>query len=237
MFVALRRSLFNNRELDKVYTQFASRKSVATKTKFSVLSSETHWNLNYSTTCNMSKTALVILAPGSEEMEFVIAADVLRRAGVKVTVAGLAGVDAVKCSRDVCIVPDTSLDIAKGGLYDAIVLPGGLGGSQAMCESAELGALLKEQEAAGRIVAAICAAPTALLAHGIFSGKNLTSYPLVKNQLVDTYKYVDDQKVVQDGNLITSRGPGTAFDFGLKLAEVLAGADKAKEVAKGMLLA
>ncbi|XP_011188284.2 protein dj-1beta [Zeugodacus cucurbitae] len=237
MFVALRRSLFNNRKLNKIYIPFPIKPSATTKPYLCVLSSQTQLNLSYSNSCNMSKTALVILAPGSEEMEFVIAADVLRRAGVKVTVAGLSGVDAVKCSRDVCIVPDTSFDIAKGGIYDAIVLPGGLGGAKAMSESAELGALLKEQEAAGRIVAAICAAPTALLAHGIGSGKNLTAYPSVKGKLKDAYKYIDDQNVVQDGNLITSRGPGTAFDFGLKLAEVLTGSDKAKDVAKGMLLA
>ncbi|XP_053967682.1 protein dj-1beta [Anastrepha ludens] len=231
MFVALRRSLFNSITLTGKIT---SAKAAQHR---SLLSTTNQWNFDYSTSCNMSKTALVILAPGSEEMEFVVAADVLRRAGVKVTVAGLLGADAVKCSRDVCIVPDTSLEIAKGGIFDAIVLPGGLGGAKAMSENAVLGALLKEQEAAGRIVAAICAAPTALVAHGICCGKSLTSYPSVKDKLKGSYKYVDNEKVVQDGNLITSRGPGTAFDFGLKLAEVLTSADKAKEVAKGMLLA
>ncbi|XP_065371310.1 protein dj-1beta [Calliphora vicina] len=184
----------------------------------------------------MSKTALIILAPGAEEMEFVISADVLRRAGVKVTVAGLSGTEPVKCSRDVMILPDTSLEASKSNKYDVVILPGGLGGSKAMAESAVVGEILKQQEAEGRIVAAICAAPTALAAHSICQGKSLTSYPSVKSQLEAIYKYVDDQTVVQDGNLITSRGPGTAFEFGLKIAEVLAGSDKAAEVAKGMLL-
>ncbi|XP_017474816.1 PREDICTED: protein deglycase DJ-1 [Rhagoletis zephyria] len=239
MFVVLRRSLFNNCKQNQICKSFAGRESSRTTAQQnrSRLLLANKWTTNYSTSGNMSKSALVILAPGAEEMEFVIAADVLRRAGIKVTIAGLLSADAVKCSRDVCIVPDTSLELTKGGIFDAIVLPGGLGGAKAMSENAALGALLKEQEAAGRIVAAICAAPTALLAHGICSGKSLTSYPSVKGKLDSTYKYVDDEKVVQDGNLITSRGPGTAFDFGLKLAEVLAGADKAKEVAKGMLLA
>ncbi|XP_004518029.1 protein dj-1beta [Ceratitis capitata] len=237
MFVGLGRSLLNKKIGSVFLLTSGVKKIFLNPNNYVKFLTKIERNLEYSTSCNMSKTALVILAPGGEEMEFVIAADVLRRAGVKVTVAGLLGGDAVKCSRDVCIVPDTSLDIAKGSIYDAIVLPGGLGGAKAMSENAELGALLKEQEAAGRIVAAICAAPTALVAHGIGTGKSLTSYPSVKKQLEDAYQYVDDQKVVQDGNLITSRGPGTAFDFGLKLAEVLAGADKAKEVAKGMLLA
>lgn len=124
-----------------------------------------------------------------------------------------------------------------------------------MSESSALGQILQQQESEGRIVAAICAAPTALAAHNICLGKYLTSYPSVKSQLESNYKYliqiafvlylyinlfyfryVDDQTVVQDGNLITSRGPGTAFEFGLKIAEVLTGSDKAAEVARGMLL-
>lgn len=105
-----------------------------------------------------------------------------------------------------------------------------------MSESATLGRLLKTQEQSGRLIAAICAAPTSLLAHSIGLGKSITSYPGVKNQLVDKYKYVDTEYVVQDGQLVTSQGPGTAMVFGLKLAEILAGSDKAQEVAKGMLL-
>lgn len=117
-----------------------------------------------------------------------------------------------------------------------IVLPGGLGGSQAMAESSLVGDILRDQESNGKLIAAICAAPTALLAHKIALGKSLTSYPSVKDKLSADYKYVDDKLVVQDGQLITSRGPGTAFLFGLKIVEVLVGAEKAKEVAKGMLV-
>lgn len=85
-------------------------------------------------------------------------------------------------------------------------------------------------------MAAICAAPCALLAHSIGLGKQITSYPAMKDKLADKYAYVDDKLVVQDGQLLTSRGPGTAFVFALKLVEVLVGVDKAREVAKGMLL-
>ncbi|BFF92311.1 protein dj-1beta [Drosophila madeirensis] len=185
---------------------------------------------------NMSQTALIILAPGAEEMEFVIAADVLRRAGIKVTVAGLKDSEPVKCSRDVVIVPDTSLAKAAGDKFDVVVLPGGLGGSNAMGESAAVGDLLRAQESGGGLIAAICAAPTVLAKHGIATGKSLTSYPSMKDKLVDKYCYVDDKSVVKDGNLITSRGPGTAYDFALKIAEELTGLEKVKEVAKGLLL-
>lgn len=115
-------------------------------------------------------------------------------------------------------------------------MPGGLGGSKAMAESTLLGQVLKQFESDGKIIAAICAAPTVLLAHSIALGKQLTSYPSMKGQLESAYKYDDENVVVQDGQLITSRGPGTAFKFGLKLVKVLVGAEKAKTVASGMLL-
>ncbi|KAL3270550.1 hypothetical protein HHI36_021088 [Cryptolaemus montrouzieri] len=186
----------------------------------------------------MSKKACVFLAPGAEEMEFVIAVDVLRRGDVNVTVAGLPNANTVKCSRQVNIVPDCSLvEAAKKGPYDVLVLPGGLGGAQALSKSEEVGKLLKEQESAGRFIAAICAAPIALKAHGIGTGKNITSYPSVELQLTEGGSYIYKQdKVVVDSNIITSRGPGTAFDFALKLVDLLQGKDKASEVAKAMLL-
>lgn len=104
------------------------------------------------------------------------------------TVAGLEGSEPVKCSRDVIIVPDKSLeDAVTDEVYDVIVLPGGLGGSNAMSDSKAIGELLRTQESAGRLIAAICAAPTALAKHGIATGKSLTSYPAMKSQLVDKY--------------------------------------------------
>ncbi|GAB0088563.1 Protein DJ-1alpha [Sergentomyia squamirostris] len=184
----------------------------------------------------MSKSALVILAPGAEEMEFVISADVLRRAEVKVTVAGLGSTDPVKCSRDVMIVPDVTLAEAAKQEFDAVVMPGGLGGAKVLAESKEVGELLKKQEQSGKIIAAICAGPTALKAHSIGLGKSLTSYPSVKDQLASSYKYIDDQTCVQDGTLITSRGPGTAYEFALKIAENLVGEAKTQAVRKAMLL-
>lgn len=99
-----------------------------------------------------------------------------------------------------------------------------------------VGDVLKAQETADRWIAAICAAPLALSAHKIGLGKSITSYPSVKDKLTTDFKYVDDQIVVQDGKLITSRGPGTAYEFGLKITEALVGADKAKQVAEGMLV-
>lgn len=120
--------------------------------------------------------------------------------------------------------------------FDVIVLPGGLGGSKALAESPLVGDLLRNQEPNGKLIAAICAAPTALLAHKIGLGKSITSYPSVKDKLVADYKYVDGQSVVDDKQLITSRGPGTAFAWAIKIVETLVGGEKAGEVSKGLLL-
>nr|XP_019563160.1 protein dj-1beta-like [Aedes albopictus] len=182
----------------------------------------------------MTKKLLMLLPHGAEEMEFVICVDVLRRCGVNVTVAGLSD-KTVKCSRDVVIQADTTLEEAANDDFDAIALPGGLGGSKAMAGSTKLGEVLKSFESKGKLIAAICAAPTVLLTHSVALGKTLTSYPSFKDEFAGKYTYVEDKTVVVDGNLVTSRGPGTAFDFALKLGEILVGLDKTKQVAKGML--
>ncbi len=121
----------------------------------------------------MEKRALVILAPGAEEMETVISTDVLRRAKINVTLAGLDSAEPVICSRNVRIVPDMSLDDAVlRGPYDIVVLPGGLGGSKRLADSEKVKSVLISQESAGGFVAAVCAAPSALLSHGISKVQN-----------------------------------------------------------------
>ncbi|XP_063392410.1 protein dj-1beta-like isoform X2 [Cydia fagiglandana] len=186
----------------------------------------------------MSKTALVILAQGAEEMETVITVDMLRRSGVTVTVAGLDGSAPVLCSRQITLVPDKALAdaLADTPQYDAVILPGGLEGSDRLSKSSVVGTLLKEHEKAGKIVAAICAAPTAFVAHGIGRGKRVTSYPTTKDKITDDYTYVEGERVVVDGNVVTSRGPGTAYWFGLSLIEQLVGKEKADQVEKGMVI-
>eukprot|EP00088_Acartia_fossae_P029469 TRINITY_DN3033_c0_g1_i5.p1 TRINITY_DN3033_c0_g1~~TRINITY_DN3033_c0_g1_i5.p1 ORF type:complete len:182 (+),score=61.63 TRINITY_DN3033_c0_g1_i5:57-602(+) len=180
-------------------------------------------------------SALVLLATGAEEMETVITVDVLRRGGVQVTVAGLESADPVKCSRDVMIVPDKSLDDAAGDSYDVIILPGGAGGAKALAASDKVKSLLEAQDAAGKLIAAICAAPTALQAHGIGKGKSVTSYPAFKEALSADYNYTESMVEV-DGNLITSRGPGTAVDFALKIVNKLKGEETAIKIGEAMLV-
>lgn len=153
------------------------------------------------------------------------------------TIAGLESSPGdVLCSRNIVIKSEKSVNDVKDQTFDVVVLPGGLGGSKAMASNSTVGEIIRKQYDSGRLLAAICAAPTALQTHKIALGKSITSYPAFKEQLEKDYKYVADQKVVKDGNLITSQGPGTAFDFALKIAQELSGEAKAQEVKRGLLL-
>jgi protein DJ-1 len=179
--------------------------------------------------------ALVILAEGAEEMEATIAVDVLRRAEIEVVLAGLDGADPVRCSRGMRVVPDTSLAEVGGADFDVIVLPGGKGGAERLAGSAAVGDLLRAQVAAGRTVAAICAAPIALRTHGVFEGSRMTCHPSV-NEVVGGHGRLTAGAVVADGQLITSQGPGTAFLFALSIVERLKGPDVAEKVRGPMML-
>ncbi|XP_044523610.1 Parkinson disease protein 7 [Gracilinanus agilis] len=184
-----------------------------------------------------SKKALVILAKGAEEMETVIPVDLMRRAGIKVVLAGLSGKDPVQCSRDVLLCPDTSLeDAKKEGPYDVIVLPGGNLGAQNLCESPVVKTLLKEQEKNKGLIAAVCAGPTALLAHEIGFGSKVTTHPLAKDKMMNGNHYTyTENRVEKDGNILTSRGPGTSFEFGLAIIAELMGNEVVAQV-KGPLV-
>ncbi len=178
-------------------------------------------------------TALVLLTQGSEEMEAVISIDVLRRGGIDVTVAGVDGIDPIRCSRGVVITPDVALDGVEGD-FDVVVLPGGAEGAQRLAQSAKVGEILRRQEKSGRWVGAICAAPIALRAHGVFEHRQLTSHPSVKEMLEDWGEY-SEHSVVADGNLITSRGPGSAFAFALRIVGTLTDAQRMVEVRAPMM--
>lgn len=178
-------------------------------------------------------TALVLLAEGGEEMEAVISIDVLRRGQIDVTVAGVDGASPVRCSRGVVITPDVALDQVQGA-FDIIVLPGGAEGAKRLAHSSRVGELLREQEQSGRWVAAICAAPIAFPAHGVFRDRQLTSHPSVKS-MVETWGQYSEHSVVADRNLITSRGPGTAFAFALRIVGTLTDAQRMVQVRAPMM--
>jgi len=162
---------------------------------------------------------LVPLAEGCEELEAVTIIDLLRRAGIEVTVAGLQA-GPVQASRGVVLVPDMTLDEAMTQEYDMLVLPGGLPGSDHLDADPRIRELLIKMANSGKFTAAICAAPKVLGSAGLLEGKDVTCYPGVLNN-ADMPGLDTGQAVVQDGMVVTSRGPGTAMDFALTLIENL----------------
>jgi 4-methyl-5(b-hydroxyethyl)-thiazole monophosphate biosynthesis len=171
---------------------------------------------------------LLPLAQGCEEIEAVTLIDILRRAGIEVITAGLAP-GQVCASRGTVLLPDTTLDLVLSETFDMIVLPGGMPGSEHLKNDTRIISLLQRLALAGKFVAAICAAPMALHAAGLLEGKRATSFPGVLDELPGSHRYLDEAVVV-DGNIVTSRGPGTAMDFALTLVELLAGKRKRDEV-------
>jgi 4-methyl-5(b-hydroxyethyl)-thiazole monophosphate biosynthesis len=141
-----------------------------------------------------------------------------------------AGLDdqPVKASRGTVLVPDATLDEALQRDYDMVVLPGGLPGADHLDKDPRIHALLQEMAVSGRYTAAICAAPRVLAHSGLLEGRQVTSFPGVLND-VSGIDY-RTEAVVEDGTIITSRGPGTAMDFALTLIERLVGKVKRDEV-------
>lgn len=172
---------------------------------------------------------LVPLAQGCEELEAITITDLLTRAGIEVTTAGLDDAP-VKASRGMTLLPDTSLDKISDQNFDLVVLPGGLPGANHLRDDNRIQAILKQQSEANKPVAAICAAPKALASAGLLAGKKVTCYPGSLNDAGLTDTDITSSAIEIDGNVITSRGPGTAMDFALSLIELLEGKAKRDEV-------
>ncbi len=172
---------------------------------------------------------LIPLAQGCEELEAVTLIDLLRRAGIQVVTAGLDN-KPVKASRGTVLIADMTLDAALKHEYDMIALPGGMPGADHLRDDPRIQLCLKSMAAKNKYIAAICAAPRALAKAGLLDGKKVTSFPgSLDDSHVNNLHYLE-QAVVIDGNIITSRGPGTAMDFALTLIELLLGKHKRQEV-------
>lgn len=179
------------------------------------------------------KSALILLAEGAEEMEAVIIADILRRAECEVVLAGVQpGI--VTCSRGIRIMPDLSWESCDAGQFDGIIIPGGLGGAERLAADERVLNAVRHYDSEGKIVAAICAGPTVLAAAGILKGRRATIYPGLEKVSFD----IDwvDERVVVDGHIVTSQGPGTAMEFALQLVALGHGQDLASRISKRLLM-
>lgn len=178
--------------------------------------------------------ALVLIAEGSEEIEAVTPGDVLVRAGVSVLVAGVGGT-LLRGSRGLPLAADVAIDGIGDRVFDAVILPGGMKGAENLAASREVARIVRAHASAGKIVGAICAAPAVVLgAIGLLDGRRATCYPGLEARFGGEVTAETDDVVV-DGNLVTSRGPGTAIAFSLALAGLLAGWARSEEVGRAML--
>lgn len=181
----------------------------------------------------MTKHVLIPVASGSEDLEAVTIIDIVRRSGATVTVASV-GDRNITCSNGTSIVADKKIAECANDTFDLIALPGGDKGAHNLRNSAELTAMLKAQDQAGRYIAAICASPAIVLEHhGLIKSRAATCYPSYSDLMRN--KSHLNERVVVDGKLITSRSPGTALEFALKLVECVVSAEKAQQIAEGIL--
>jgi 4-methyl-5(b-hydroxyethyl)-thiazole monophosphate biosynthesis len=175
-------------------------------------------------------TVLVILAEGFEEIEATAPIDLLRRAGAQVTTAALAEGIHVTGRCGITLHADTTLASVETRLFDCLLLPGGPGVKNLRADARVKPLVLRHHEA-GKWLAAICAAPTVLLDAGLLGGRRYTAHFSVVAELPQTLAL---ERVVVDGRLITSRGAGTALDFGLQVTEKLFSPEVAREISRSV---
>lgn len=160
----------------------------------------------------------MLFATGYEEVEALTVVDLLRRAGVECEMVASDDAKTVTGAHGIEVTMDAGISDIHG-TCDAVILPGGIPGVPNLKANPKVEEVVKEQYESGAYVAAICAGPTALGAFGILNDKNATCYPGCEGQLFSKSHSTDS--VVVDGNVVTSRGVGTAIEFGLKLVELL----------------
>jgi len=179
----------------------------------------------------MMASVLVPFATGVEEIEMIAIVDLLRRANVDVCLASLDG-GAVTGRSGITITSDAALADVKDRDWDMVVLPGGLPNAHLLRDDDNVKAIVERLCSERKSIAAICAAPTALAAYGTTAGKRVTSYPSCQSEmeaLQPSSVYVSEA-VVEDDFLVTSRGPGTAIEFALRLVARLCGEQKSAEI-------
>ena len=172
------------------------------------------------------KKVAILAAPGFEEIELMAPLDILRRLNMDVVLAGVQS-DKVVSTHEVTVSTDTMLDKLHADKLDALILPGGAG-SWVLRDTPEVIHLVKKMHEAGKLVAAICAAPSILASLGLLEGKNATAHAGFQDQLAGAV--VHDEEVVVDGNITTSYGLGGAIPFALELVRQLAGPAEADRI-------
>ena len=180
------------------------------------------------------KRAAVLLAPGFEEVEAISVVDVLRRAGIEVTIASTDGVPAQTGAHDITVSVDAGLEELAVAPFDLVVLPGGMPGSLNLAESPLVRAFLRSADDAEKWLGAICAGPLALDSAGLLRGRRYTCYPGFQER-IESGTWTG-ARTERDGRIVTGKGPGAALEFGLLLVQVLGLEARSRELAEAMLV-
>ena len=180
----------------------------------------------------MKKTA-ILFAEGLEEVEGLTVVDLLRRAGIQCDLVSLDGNSTVQGSHGIAVGADRAFSGTDFDSYDGVILPGGMPGTTRLKDDPRVAELLRRFFESGRLTAAICAAPTVLAKAGLLEGRTAVCYPGMEDGL--TGATVGSHTVERDGTVLTSRGMGTAMDFGLALVAYFAGAEQAEALAKAVV--
>lgn len=177
---------------------------------------------------------IVFLADGFEEVEALTAVDYLRRKNIEVETLSITDMKTVEGAHNIAVIADKLLSQLENiSSYDGIIIPGGLRGAENLRDNENVIEVIKKANQDNKLLAAICAAPIVLERAGVIKGKKITSYPGFEEQLKDSI--YQNQTVVTDGNIITSRGPALAVDFALEIIKYLLGNKKAEELKKDIL--
>ena len=180
----------------------------------------------------MIKTAM-LLAEGFEEIEALTPVDLLRRVGIGCDMIALSDAETVTGSHGVEVRVSGTLGGAELDGYDALILPGGQPGTRNLAADERVLDALRRFRDAGKLTAAICAAPTVLAAAGLLEGRRAVCYPGLEPQLAG--RAGGDGPVEVDGTIITSRGVGTAIPFALAIVAYYLGEEKARELARAIV--
>ncbi|MCR4674129.1 MAG: DJ-1/PfpI family protein [Lachnospiraceae bacterium] len=176
---------------------------------------------------------LICMADGLEEVEALTTVDLVRRGGIEMDMVSISDKKEVTGAHNITILNDKFMSEINLEDYDGIVLPGGMPGTNHLRDDANVIAAVKKFAAEKKLVAAICAAPTVLGYAGILEGKNATCYPGMEDGLLGASKKTDE--VVCDGNIITSRGVGTAIAFALSLVSYFTDEKTAESLGKSIV--
>ena len=175
----------------------------------------------------------IFMADGCEEIEGLTVVDMLRRAGIEIEMISVSGQAMVNGSHGICFMVDKSKDEADYASYDGIILPGGMPGTKYLAADEKVKQVIREFAQQGKLVCAICAAPSVLGGAGVLQGKHATSYPGFAEKMPGCI--YETEAVVKDGNIITSRGMGTAIPFALEIIRTVQGDEAAQKLSAGIM--